>query len=110
MVKTDVIPNYYVPLTHWVAALFVIYTVLTLSGMIAYGGALLLTRLLPHWLGWVIIVYNLAGLVILGVTADLPPFLHHLLPIVMGILLLLPRYQMTAKNQQKEEIAYGTMR
>jgi hypothetical protein len=51
------------------------------------------TRLLPRWMGWLVIVYGLAGLGLLGATSDVPPFLYYLLPMVMGILLLVRRDQ-----------------
>ena len=50
---------------------------------------MLTTRVLPHWVGWLAIVYGLAGLGLVGVTGDVDPFLHLVMPIVIGILLLL---------------------
>ncbi len=87
--KTTVLPEFYVPLTLWIHALFVIYTILAFSAMVAYGGAVLTTHVLPQWVGWTTIVYSLAGLGLLAFTSDAPPFLHHLMPLLMGILLLL---------------------
>ena len=87
--KTAVMPEFYVPLTLWTHALFVIYTVLAFSAMVAYGGAMLTTHVLPQWVGWTAIVYSLAGLGLLAFTGDAPPFLHHLVPLLIGILLLL---------------------
>jgi len=87
--KTAVLPEFYVPLTRWTGVLFVIYTVLAFSALAAYGGAVLSTHVLPQWVGWLCIVYGLAGLGSLGFTGDAPPLLHHLMPIVIGILLLL---------------------
>lgn len=87
--RTAVMPDFYVPLTRWTHLLFVIYTVLAFSAMAAYGGALFSTHVLPQWVGWVTIVYSLAGLGLLGFTGDAPPLLHHLMPILIGILLLL---------------------
>jgi len=110
MVKTGHIPSYYLPILHWVTVLFLLYSMLMICGMIAYGAALLLTRLLPRWLGWTIIVYNLAVFILLGFTGDMPPFAHYLLPIVMGVLLLLPRYQEKATSQQHiKEAVYDTI-
>ncbi len=77
------------PLILWTHALFVIYTVLAFSAMVAYGGAVLTTHVLPQWAGWTTIVYSLAGLGLLAFTDDAPPFLHHLMPLLVGILLLL---------------------
>ncbi len=87
--KTAVIPEFYVPLTRWTGVLFVMYTVLAFSALSAYGAAVLSTGVLPHWVGWLAIVYGLAGLGLLGFTGDSYPFLHYLMPILIGILLLL---------------------
>lgn len=100
--STGVMPAFYVPLTQWTDVLFVVYTILTFLAAAAYGGALLSTRLLPRWLGWVIIVYSLFFLGLTAAFGDAPPLLHHLLPIVMGILLLLRRYQVPAGSQREE--------
>jgi hypothetical protein len=86
--KTAVIPEFYVPLTCWTGVLFVIYTVLAFSGLVAYGGAILATPVPPQWVGRLSIVYGLAGLGLLGITKDAPPFLHYLIPMLIGILLL----------------------
>jgi hypothetical protein len=93
-----VVPDFYVQLTLWTQPLFVIYTILAFSALAAYGGAILFTRVLPHWVGWFSIVYGLAGLALAGVTAgNAPPFLHHLMPILMGVLLLLRRRQVPSE-------------
>src|SRR6266851_8668142 len=101
--RTGVVPDYYIPLTGWTHTLFVIYSILALSALAVYGGAVLSTRLLPHWVGWLAIVYGLAGLGLVGVTGDADPFLHLVLPMVIGILLLLRRYQVPAGSQREEE-------
>jgi hypothetical protein len=88
LARTGVMPDYYVPLTLWTQALFVIYTLLAYCALVAYGGAMLSTRVLPKFMGWLAIIYGLAGLGLMGVTGDVPPFLYYLLPVVMGILLL----------------------
>jgi hypothetical protein len=89
--STGVVPDYYLPLTAGTNVLFVIYTILAFVALTCYGGAVLSTHVLPHWVGWLMVVYGLAGLGLTGVTqGNVPPFLHHLLPILLGILLLLP--------------------
>ena len=100
--RTGVVPNYYLPLQEWTQVLFVIYSVLAFSALAAYGGAVLSTRVLPHWVGWLAIVYGLAGLGLVGVTGDADPFLHLVLPLVIGILLLLRRYQGPTGSQREE--------
>lgn len=86
--NTGVIPEFYGPFTRWRGMLFVLYTVLAFSGLAAYGGAVLSTSVLPEWVGWTAIVYALVGMGVLGITRDAPPFLHHLMPLVIGVLLL----------------------
>ncbi len=103
MARTAAIPDYYVPLTHWTRTLFIIHTILSFAALLAYGVALLTTRVLPHWVGWLTIVYALAGSGVLAYTHDFVPLLHYLLTIVMGILLLLPRYQIPAGGRREGE-------
>ena len=104
--RTGVVPNYYVQLTLWTQPLFVIYTILAFSALAAYGGAILSTRVLPHWVGWLALVYALAGLVLAGVTAgNVPPFLHHLVPMVMGVLLLLRWSQASPEKDERQRHA-----
>ncbi len=101
-VRTGVAPDYYVQLTLWTQPLFVIYTILAFSALAAYGGAILSTRVLPHWVGWLSIIYSLAGLVLAGFTAgNVPPFLHHLMPILIGVLLLLRRGQVQSEQDER---------
>ncbi len=106
-VRTGVVPGYYVQLTLWTQPLFVIYTILAFSVLTAYGGAILSTRVLPHWVSWLAIVYSLAGLVLAGFAAgNVPPFLHHLVPIVIGVLLLLRRSQVPSEQDERQKYAY----
>jgi hypothetical protein len=101
-VRTGVAPDSYVQLTLWTQPLFVIYTILAFSALAAYGGAILSTRVLPHWVGWLSIIYSLVGLVLAGFTAgNAPPFLHHLLPILIGVLLLLRRGQVPSEQDER---------
>ena len=54
-----------------------------------FGAALLQTGLLPGWLGWFAIVWNVGWLVVLARAADpYYPILHIILPLVAGMLLL----------------------
>jgi hypothetical protein len=88
--RTGVVPDYYLPLTMWTTALFRVYTALAFSALALAGGALLISQVLPRWLSWTAIVYGLVGLALFAYAHDIPPFVHYLVPIVMGILLLLP--------------------
>lgn len=103
MARTAVLPDFYVPLILWIHTLGVIYTVLAFLALGAYGGAVLSTRALPQWMGWFALVYSLAGLGLFAYTHDVPPLLHYLLPIVIGILLLLQRSQLPTRSHREEE-------
>jgi hypothetical protein len=104
MARTGVMPDYYVPLTLWTQALFIIYSILAYCALAAYGGAILSTRLLPRWMGWLAIVYSLAGLGLTVMTAGAAPgpWFQYVLPIVMGTLLLLRRDQVPTRSQHEE--------
>ena len=84
------IPDVFTALSAWTWAMFVIFTILAFGGVMAFGGAILATNLLPHWLGWAAIIYSAMGLAILAITRDALPIMHHLMPLVFGIVLLLP--------------------
>jgi hypothetical protein len=71
--------------------LIVIHVVLALLAQAVVGAALLQSGLLPAWIGWVTIVWNIAFLVVLPVTSPRDmyyPILHHVMPLVIGIALL----------------------
>jgi hypothetical protein len=71
--------------------LVVIYVVLALLAQAVIGAALLQSGLLPAWVGWVAIVWNIAFLAILPITSPRDmyyPFVHHVVPVVIGIVLL----------------------
>ena len=72
-------------------ALIVIYVVLALLAQAIMGGSLLQAGLLPAWIGWVTIIWNIAWLVVLPVTSSRDmyyPILHHLMPLLIGIALM----------------------
>jgi len=99
--RTGMVPGYYAPVGATIQPLLVIYTQLTFAAMLAYGGALLNTRVLPRWLGWVTIAYTLFNLlttVFSGGTAA--PFVHYVMPMLMGILLLLRQPQALRGHDQ----------
>jgi hypothetical protein len=98
LMQTGVVPDYYTALDHWTSGLFTLYTVLILCGTIAYAISLLVTRLLPRWLGVVVLIYCLALLVTQIITSDMAPFTHQLWPVVIGIMLLLPRYRVSSQQ------------
>jgi hypothetical protein len=89
LAATGAIPDAYAPISRWNGALFAIFSYLAFGGVLAFGGAILATNLLPHWLGWATIIYSLGGLAIHTITHDSLPVMHHLMPLVIGIALLL---------------------
>ena len=83
------VPEVFTALSRWNWALYIIFMVLAFDGMLLFGGAILVTGLLPPWLGWATIAYSAAGLGILAAARDALPIMHHLMPLVIGITLLL---------------------
>lgn len=74
--------------------LIVIYVVLAFLGQAAVGIALLQSTLLAAWVGWITIVWNIGWLVALSIFSpdDLYyPILHHMMPLLIGIMLLVRR-------------------
>ncbi|MCC7359840.1 MAG: hypothetical protein IT317_10205 [Anaerolineales bacterium] len=70
-------------------ALLRLAVVLAFVAQAAFGAALLQTGLLPRWLGWFAIVWNLVGLAVLAGAGDpYYPFMHIMLPLLAGLLLL----------------------
>ena len=77
-----------------VHALVVIFVALIFLGEAAFGASILRTRLLPGWVGWVTIIWNLAWLAILPVARPQDmyyPWLFYVAPEVIGIMLLVAR-------------------
>lgn len=71
--------------------LIVAYVVLALLGQAALGGAILLSGLLPAWIGWAAIAWNLGWLVVLPLATrhDMYfPVLHHVTPLLIAVGLL----------------------
>ena len=69
----------------------IIYVVVAFLAQAAFGAALLRTDLLPGWVGWATIIWNLAWLVILPIFSSQDmyyPVLHHTAPLMIGIALL----------------------
>ena len=72
----------------------VVFVVLAFLGQAAFGAAILRTGLLPAWVGWATIIWNLAWLVILPIARPQNmyyPWLHYVAPVIIGIMLLVGR-------------------
>jgi hypothetical protein len=70
----------------------VIYVVLAFLAQAAIGVSLLRTDLLAGWIGWATIIWNLAWLIVLPLVSPRDiyyPVLHHTVPVLIGIALLL---------------------
>jgi len=84
-------------------ALGITYETLAFLSQVAYGASLLQTRLLPRWVGLASIVWNIGWLVVLTlVNYHYIPLLHALMPLLIGILLLLRRYQASTTQRLAE--------
>ncbi|MFZ0546991.1 MAG: hypothetical protein WAM60_16200 [Candidatus Promineifilaceae bacterium] len=73
---------------------FVVFIVLAFLGQAAFGASILRSGLLPGWVGWATILWNLAWLVILPITRPQNmyyPWLHYIAPLMIGVMLLLRR-------------------
>lgn len=68
-----------------------VYVVVALLAQAALGGALLQAGILPAWIGWATIIWNLVWLIVLPLVTPRDiyfPVLHHVAPLVIGIALL----------------------
>lgn len=75
-----------------VVGLVNIYVVMAFLAEAAIGGAMIQSGLLAAPIGWVIILWNIAWLIVLPIISrrDLYyPILHYVMPLVIGIILLL---------------------
>ncbi|HEU5439092.1 MAG TPA: hypothetical protein VFU88_07360 [Ktedonobacterales bacterium] len=89
LLATGAIPQAYAPISRWNGSLFSIFSILAFGGMLLFGAAILATPLLPAWLGWATVIYSLAGLALHTITGDSLPAMHHVMPLVIGLVLLL---------------------
>ena len=72
----------------------VVYVVLAFLAQAVFGVSLLRTGLLPGWVEWATVIWNLAWLVALPILSPRDiyyPALHHAAPLMIGIALLVRR-------------------
>jgi hypothetical protein len=81
-------------LQEYLYAPIVVFVVLAFLGQAVFGLSILRTGILPGWVGWTAVSWNLAWLVILPIARPQDmyyPWLHYVIPLVIGITLLLGR-------------------
>jgi len=96
-------PDFWPPLNAWSTTFVIVYLNLAYLSLAAYGGALLLTRLLPRWIGWATIVWSSAWLVGDLVAQLRIPAVLHIMPFVIGVLLMLPRHQSPVAGRSEQD-------
>jgi hypothetical protein len=71
--------------------MIVVFVILAFLGQATFGASILRTGLLPAWVGWATMLWNLAWLVIMPIARPQNmyyPWLHYVVPILIGISLL----------------------
>ena len=82
--------------------LLIVYVVLALLGQAAIGRALLQSNLLPAWIGWTTIAWNLGLLIVLPIVTPgdiYYPIAHHLMPLLIGVPLLMKTNQENSQSR-----------
>lgn len=72
----------------------VVFVILAFLGEATFGASILRTGLLPAWVGWATVIWNLGWLVILPIARPQDiyyPWLFYVAPELIGILLLVRR-------------------
>jgi hypothetical protein len=75
----------------WVYPQVVLYIILAFLAQAAFGVALVQTGLVAKWVGWTVIIWNLAWPIALRLFSPRDiyfPVLHHVAPLIIGIALL----------------------
>ena len=75
----------------WTEQIVILYMLLAYFSIAAFGGAILNTNFLANWMGWISVVVGLAGAasILLRGSGFAIPLLIHIVPFLIGILLLL---------------------
>lgn len=72
----------------WNYATVVVSVILTFLGEAVFGAALLRAALLPGWVGWATIIWNMGWLIMLPIARPNDmyyPWLHYMAPLLIGI-------------------------
>jgi hypothetical protein len=84
--------TYFLSRQQWSSAAVSVFIFLSLLGQAAFGASILRTGLLPAWIGWATIAWGLAWMIILPIARPenmYYPWLHYVVPLLIGIALLL---------------------
>lgn len=78
----------------WLNPQIVLYVIMAFLAQAAFGVSLLQTGLVAGWVGWVTIIWNLGWLLVMLIVRPRDiyyPVLHHVAPLIIGIVLLTQR-------------------
>jgi len=67
---------------------FLVYTFLTMAGLVLFGYMLVGSEI-RNWVGWMLIIGNVAFLILMLVFKDMPPFVYYVLTLISGIVMVL---------------------
>jgi len=84
--------TFYLSRQEWLYAPVVVAVILDFLGQAVFGASILRSGLLPAWVGWTTIVWNLAWLIILPIARPHDmyyPWLQYVAPVIIGIVLLI---------------------
>jgi hypothetical protein len=100
------VPGLLAPTGDWANAMTAIYTALAFASIAGFGASILITGLLPRWIGRAAVGWGVGwGLVFVieWVTAggfDFP-VLHHVIPLVIGVALLRNSAELTRRDSRE---------
>ena len=88
---TNSVPPSFEAWPTWQERLVHLYMTLAYFSIAFYGGAILATRILPSWAGWLSLLVGLCGAasIVLAGSSLAIPLLIHIIPAIVGLLLLL---------------------
>lgn len=76
-------------LHEWTYDLEVVFIVAAGFSMLAFGAAVIRTRAIPRWVGWVAVAWSAGGLILFAMPHEgYPPLVPQLVPLLFGVVLL----------------------
>ena len=85
---TGDVPIGYEATRRWMGLLFGAYMVMAYLSVAAYGAAIIETAVVPRWVGKAAIVFGLVAVPGLATPLFQPPLMVHVLPFLVGVMLL----------------------